>query len=131
MNKTTFLVLLCAGLFSGCRTSSPRAKTQLEPAIGALYGATLAPLADMFMLKYGSLDLLYDTASFRNRTGRWPTNQAELAAFVENSNGYLWLGSYKRIGFTSLTNGNLEISYIRAGHTNDTKFTISDVLSTK
>ena len=129
--KLSIASLLLLGLLSGCRSSSPEKKTDLEPALGSVYGATFAPLGDMFMLKHGTLDLLYDTASFRNRNGRWPENYTELTNFVNSSGGYLWIGRYKSVDIRSLTNDNLEISYIRPGQTNASKITIGDALHSK
>jgi len=128
MKKLGFVSLLLMGLLSGCRTSSPDEQKKLEAGVGSLYGATFAPFGDMFMLKHGSLDLLYDTASFRIRNGRWPADYPELTNFVNSSSGYLWIGRYKTVEFKSLTNDNLEISYIRPGQTNESKITIGDVL---
>jgi hypothetical protein len=131
MNKPTLLFLLSAGLLSGCRTSSPHEKAQLSLAAGSLYGATFAPIADMFMLKNGSLDLLYITASFRNRNGRWPTDYTELTNFVHSSGGYLWLGVYETVEFRSLTNDCLEVSYRRPGQQKEMKVTFGDSFHVK
>ena len=83
------------------------------------------------MLKHGSLDLLYDTASFRIRNGRWPADYPELTNFVNSSGGYLWIGRYETVEFRSLTNDNLEISYMRPGQTNASKITFGDALHAK
>lgn len=132
MKKTLSIVsVLLMGLLSGCRTSSPKEGTNLQPLVETLYSSALAPFQDMFVLKHGSLDLLYDTTSFRNRNGRWPEDYPELTNFVNSSGGYLWIGSYKTVEFRSLTNDYLEIAFVRLGQTNKTKITIGDVLRVK
>jgi len=131
MRKLSFALLLLAGLLSACKTSSPENKAELEQAVGSLYGATFAPFADMFMLTHGSLDLLYNSASFRNRNGRWPADYTELRDFVHSSGGYLWLGTYERVELRSMTNDCLEISYTRPGQKKETKITVGDALHAK
>jgi len=64
-------------LVSSCSTA-PKRNGQLESAIGSIYGGTFAPFFDVFMLKHGTIDLLYDSASFRHKNGRWPNDYAEL-----------------------------------------------------
>jgi hypothetical protein len=131
MKKPFIPLLLLAALLAGCKTSSPQKQKQLEADIGSVYGATFSPIMDMFMLKHGSLDLLYDTASFRSRNSRWPADYAELTNFVNSSGGYLWLGRYETVQFTSVTNDCLEISYSRPGQKKETKITIGDALLAK
>src|SRR6266436_5331107 len=107
-------------LVSGCTTPS-KTNDNLDSALSSMYSRTHAPIFDVFMLKYGSTDLLYDCTSFRRKNGRWPNDYAELSTLVE----------YERVDMRPLADGSLEVCYVRPGQTNETKFTLGDILQTK
>ena len=117
-------------LVSGCTTPS-KTNDNLDSALSSMYSRTYAPIFDVFMLKYGSTDLLYDCTSFRRKNGRWPNDYAELSTLVKQSDGYLTLGEYERVDMRPLADGSLEVCYVRPGQTNETKFTLGDILQTK
>jgi hypothetical protein len=89
------------------------------------------PVYDLYMLQSGPLDLLYCTLSFAGKNMRWPTNHAELSAFVRQSDGYLMLGEYERVSFTPLPDHRLELRYVRPGHTNEMKLTFGNSSANK
>ena len=117
-------------VLSSCTTSAPSSGDSGARLSKAL-AEPFAPFYETFMLRNGSIDLLYTSTSFRNKEGRWPNDYAELLAFVKQSNGYLVLGNYERVNLKPLPKTGLEVRYIRAGHTNENKFTIGDSLEQK
>lgn len=88
-------------------------------------------LYDLPLLSSGSLGLLYTTASFANKNGRWPNDYAELTNYVQQSNGYLILDDYQAVKFATQTNGGLEVRFISPGQTNETKFKLSPASHTR
>ncbi len=128
--KPVFLLALVVSVLAGCATS-PTKTDDFGVTVAKAFGEPFAPFYEISMLRSGAIDLLYSSASFHNKNGRWPTNYAELSGFVKQSNGYLILGEYKRIDLTPLPNDGLEVRYIRPGHTNEMKFSIGDVREKK
>jgi hypothetical protein len=114
-------------LVSGCTTPS-KTNDNLDSFLSSMISRN-APMFDVLMLKHGSIDLLYDCTSFRHKNGRWPNDYAELSTFVKQSNGYLTLGEYELVELRPLADGSLEVCYVRHGQTEETKFTLGDILN--
>jgi hypothetical protein len=65
-------------------------------------------------------DLTYTVAAFRRRRDRWPKDYEELRGFVQQSDGYLVLGTYSSVELTNLPADRLEIRFVPEGQTNPT-----------
>jgi hypothetical protein len=116
------LLIIVAVIFgSGCCTTPANDQPHLSQVLSETFG----PIYDMRALRSGAMDLLYCSASFQNKNGRWPNNYPELQSFVKESNGYLLLGDYQQVDLTPLANGGLELAYVRTGATNKVKFTFT------
>jgi hypothetical protein len=123
MKHLHFLLLGVVAIFAWSCSTAPTKDEQL--AIRKMFTEPLAPIYDISMLRSGAVDLLYCSGSFRHKNGRWPTDYSELSTFVKQSDGYLMLGEYERVDLKPLPNDGFEIGYIRLGHTNEMKFTLS------
>jgi hypothetical protein len=106
----------------GC-TTAPKKDNQLT--IGRALTEAFAPVYDVSLVESGAIDLLYCSASFRHKNERWPKDYAELCEFVKGSNDYLTLGEYERVALRTLPDDRFEICYVRPGHTNEIKLTLS------
>ena len=96
-----------------------------------MFSDPLIPFYDFYLLKSGAIDLLYCSASFAQKNERWPTNYADLSAYVKASNGCLFLTEYERVDFVDLPYDAIEIRFVRPGSTNETKFRFENSLAKK
>ena len=101
----------------------------MEDALAQVVGDAFGPFFDVAMLRVGRIDLLYSTACFQQKNGRWPASYSELSDFVQESNGYLFLAKYERVDFNELPNHILEVTCVPEGRTNEMRFSIGDVVS--
>ena len=114
MGKTLTLIsamiAVACPAFTGCM--SDKAASDFGREFGLAIRGLVAP------------DLLYSSESFRNKTGRWPKDYAELAEFVRQSDGYLSLRHYERVELTQLPEDVLQISFVPSGCTNEMKLKV-------
>jgi len=106
--------LLFSLAFNGCM--SDKAAEDFGRELGLAFSA---PIYHTTALT--ATDVLYCSASFRNKNERWPKDYTELSEFVQQSNGYLWLRKYERVELTQLPEDVLQISFVRTGSTNEMK----------
>lgn len=123
MKRRHCLLLGMMAILSSSCTTTPKNGAPL--AISKIFTEAFPPICDISLLRSGAIDVLYCTASFRHKHDRWPKDYAELSAFVKQTDGYLVLGEYERVDLRPLPNDGLEIGYIRLGHTNEMKLTLS------
>ncbi len=129
MKRRHFLLFGMMAILSSSCSTTPKSDDAL--AISKIFTEAFAPIYDISLLGSGAIDVLYCTSSFRHKHDRWPKDYAELSAFVKQSDGYLMLGEYERVDLRPLPNDGLEIGYIRPGHTNETKLTLSGSVEKK
>jgi hypothetical protein len=115
---------MAMSLLVGCGTpvtvgTTSKSTAPLRPLTEALDTLLTLPL-----ILNKNFDLLYCLSSFRQKNGRWPNDATELLAYVEKSNGYLFLEKLDKITCTPLTNDVVEVTYLRPGRTNEIKFTL-------
>jgi hypothetical protein len=123
------VLILATGCLTGCTTV--RTSDDQFPFVAAAKAFELSPYYVVSTLQSGSIGLLYCSASFHHKNGRWPSDYAELSNFVDQSAGYLVLGDYERVDLKSLPNDGFEVRYVRPGQTNEHKFTILTPHETK
>jgi len=113
--------LSLAGCTTTGRVSNNSASTAL---IDHFLAEPLGPFFSYTMMTSGAIDLLYCSASFFSKNDRWPRDYEELAAFVKQSDGYLWLQKYEKVEVTALKDDSVRICYIRPGRTNELNITL-------
>ena len=128
--RPVLLAALAVAILCGC-TNTPRKDAQLQRTLARAFTEPFAPLYDVSMLRSGAVDLLYCSASFRHKRGRWPVDFSELSEFAKESDGYLMLGEYERVLLKPLPADEMEVCYVRARQTNEMKFTIENAFEKK
>lgn len=92
--------------------------------MGKMFTTAMEPIYNIRLMSSGTIDVIYCSASFHNKNGRFPSNYAELSEFVTQSNGYLAIGPYERVELKPLPEDGLEICYVRPGRTNELRITL-------
>jgi hypothetical protein len=109
------LILCCC---SCC--STPTTKKQQPPAnLNELLDQITAsfPFPMLSLISAGGGDVVYCTASFRMKRGRWPTDYEELKSYVQHSDGYLLLAEHQNVQMATNDNGGLQLTFKSANTT--------------
>jgi hypothetical protein len=125
--RARYLLLLALTMsFLPSCTTAPTRNDQLGADLTKALAEPFALFYETSMIRSGAIDLLYCSASFHNKQGRWPNNYTELSEFVKQSDGYLVLGEYERVRLNPMPNDGLEVRYVRPGRTIENKFTLGE-----
>jgi len=105
------LVGVCVALFTGC--------------ISHDFGSAVATAAVSQAIA-PTIELSLSASNFRQATQRWPTNYAELSAFLKQSGDGVQLRQYDRVDFTENSDGSLAIYAVAPGLTNRMTLTATE-----